>query len=66
MLGDGMADWPIENLSGKTPLSYADKPYMNYIASKGINGRAFTVPKSMKPESDTANMSIMGFDPLIS
>ncbi|MBQ7646024.1 MAG: cofactor-independent phosphoglycerate mutase, partial [Clostridia bacterium] len=65
MLGDGMADLPIDELGGKTPLAYADKPFMNHIANKGINGRVYTVPKSMKPESDTANMCVMGFNPLV-
>lgn len=65
LVGDGMADLPIKELDGKTPMTVADKPFMNYIASMGINGRAFTVPRSMTPESDTANLALMGYNPEI-
>ena len=60
---DGMADLPLAELEGKTPLSAAEKPGMDYIASKGQNGRVQTVPEGMVPESDTANLAIMGYDP---
>ncbi len=63
LVGDGMADIPLTELDGKTPLSAAHKPGMDYIASKGINGRVNTVPEGMVPESDTANLAIMGYDP---
>ena len=65
LVGDGMPDLPIPELGGKTPLAVANKPNMNYIASMGINGRAFTVPRSMTPESDTANLALMGYNPEI-
>ena len=63
LIGDGMADEPIARLDGRTPMSAATKPYMNYLASMGINGEADTVPEGMTPESDTANLAIMGYDP---
>ena len=63
LVGDGMADLPLAELEGKTPLSAAEKPGMDYIASKGQNGRVQTVPEGMVPESDTANLAIMGYDP---
>lgn len=65
LVGDGMADLPLSELEGKTPLSAAVKPAMDYIASKGINGRVCTVPEGMVPESDTANLAIMGYDPKV-
>lgn len=63
LVGDGMADLPLSELNGKTPLSAAHKPGMDYIAKHGINGRVNTVPAGMVPESDTANLAIMGYDP---
>ena len=65
ILGDGMADLPLSELEGRTPLTVAYKPNMNFIASKGINGRVNCVPEGMVPESDTANLAIMGYDPRI-
>lgn len=65
VLGDGMADRPVAELMGKTPLEAADTPNMDYIASHGILGRLKTVPDGMVPESDTANLAVMGYDPLI-
>lgn len=65
MLGDGMADLPIASLGKKTPLEVANKPTMDYLASKGINGMVDTVPEGMVPESDTANLAVMGYDPHI-
>lgn len=62
-LGDGMADYPSEELNGKTPLELAKKPNMDYFASKGVCGMAKTVPDGMKPGSDTANLSVMGYAP---
>ena len=64
MLGDGMADLPMKELSGKTPLEVADKPCMNRLASLGIMGMARTVYEGMKPGSDVANLCVMGFNPL--
>ncbi|MEG1742817.1 MAG: cofactor-independent phosphoglycerate mutase [Clostridia bacterium] len=63
LVGDGMADLPVKALDGKTPLQIADKPAMDYIAAHGINGMCSTVPDGMVPESDTANLAIMGYDP---
>ncbi len=65
MLGDGMADYKIESLGNKTPLEKANKPCMDYIAKNGFNGIAKTVPDDMVPESDTANLAILGYDPKI-
>ena len=63
ILGDGMADEPLEALGGKTPLAYANTPTMDELAGKGELGLAKTVPESMKPGSDVANLSVLGYDP---
>lgn len=63
MLGDGMADYPLEALAGKTPLAVANKPNMDDLAQHGCVGMAKTVPDGMPPQSDTANLSVMGYDP---
>ncbi len=65
MLGDGMADLPIAALGKKTPLEAANKPIMDMLASHGINGMVETVPEGMVPESDTANLAVMGYDPRV-
>ncbi len=65
VIGDGMADYPIASLGGKTPLEAADTPNFDFIASHGITGTMQTVPDGMVPESDTANLAIMGYDPKI-
>ena len=65
VLGDGMADEPMDILNGKTPLEVAEKPAMNSLAQKGEVGLAQTVPNGMSPGSDTANLSVMGYDPKI-
>lgn len=64
ILADGMADEPLEQLGGKTPLAYANTPCMDDLAGKGIMGLAKTVPDSMKPGSDVANLSVLGYDPM--
>lgn len=64
MLGDGMADYPIEALGGKTPLEVAKKPNIDRLAQDGELGMVKTVPEGMKPGSDVANLSAMGYDPL--
>lgn len=64
VLGDGMADEPIESLGGRTPLDYANTPCMDALASKGMMGMACTVPAGMAPGSDVANLAVMGYDPL--
>lgn len=65
MLGDGMADCPVEQLNGKTPLEAAHKPNMDFLAQHGAVGMCTTVPGGMPPGSDTANLSVMGYDPEI-
>ncbi|MBO5786885.1 MAG: cofactor-independent phosphoglycerate mutase [Clostridia bacterium] len=65
MLGDGMADLPIAEIGKKTPLEVANKPNMDMLASRGINGIVETVPEGMVPESDTANLAVMGYDPRV-
>ena len=63
ILGDGMADWPVDELDGKTPLEVANHPYMDLFAQNGAFGLVKTVPDGMKPGSDTANLSVFGYDP---
>ncbi|MGN0348975.1 MAG: cofactor-independent phosphoglycerate mutase [Roseburia sp.] len=63
ILGDGMADHPIESLGGKTPLEYANTPMLDALASKGELGMVQTIPEGMKPGSDTANLSVLGYNP---
>lgn len=63
VLGDGMADEPIESLGGKTPLSYAKTPEMDRLSSLSEIGMVHTIPDGMKPGSDTANLSVLGYDP---
>ena len=63
VLGDGMADRPIESLGNKTPLEYAKTPTMDKLASMGEIGMVHTVPDGMKPGSDTANLSVLGYNP---
>ncbi|MCH5317215.1 MAG: cofactor-independent phosphoglycerate mutase [Eubacterium sp.] len=63
VLYDGMADYPVPALGGKTPMMVADKPNLDYLAQRAEVGLVRTVPKGMKPGSDVANMSVMGFDP---
>ena len=65
ILGDGMADEPLEELGGKTPLAYADTPAMDALAGKSQIGMVKTVPEGMSPGSDTANLSVLGYDPKI-
>ncbi len=63
VLYDGMADYPVPALGGKTPMMLAKKPNLDYLAQRSEVGLVRTVPKGMKPGSDVANMSVMGFDP---
>lgn len=62
ILGDGMADWPVESLGGKTLLQYAHTPYMDMLAAKGRTGMLSTVPDGFHPGSEVANSSILGYD----
>ena len=63
VLGDGMADWPLESLNGGTPLSCAETPAMDELAKMSEIGMVATIPEGMAPGSDTANLSVMGYDP---
>ena len=63
VLGDGMADWPMESLGGGTPLSCAKTPVMDALAKVSEIGTVATIPEGMAPGSDTANLSVMGYDP---
>ncbi len=63
VLGDGMADKPIAELNNLTPLAYANTPMMDMLAAKSEIGMVHTVPDGMSPGSDTANLSVLGYDP---
>jgi len=63
VLGDGMADEPIKALGGKTPLEYADTPTLDRLSKISEIGMVHTIPEGMKPGSDTANLSVLGYDP---
>ncbi|MCK9298820.1 cofactor-independent phosphoglycerate mutase [Methanoculleus sp. YWC-01] len=63
ILGDGMADEPLAELGGRTPLEYAEIPNMDRIAREGRCGMLRTVPEGFEPGSDVANLSILGYDP---
>ena len=62
ILGDGMADLPVERLGGKTLLQYAHKPMMDQLAHEGRCGRLITVPEGFPPGSEVANTAILGYD----
>ena len=62
ILGDGMADLPVERLGGKTLLQYAHKPMMDQLAREGRCGRLLTVPERFPPGSEVANPAILGYD----
>lgn len=63
VLGDGMADEPLDELGGKTPLEYAATPTMDELAGRSEVGLAYMIPEGMKPGSDTANLAVLGYDP---
>lgn len=63
VLGDGMADEPLAKLGNRTPLSYADTPALDRLAKCSEIGMVRTVPEGMAPGSDTANLSVLGYDP---
>lgn len=65
VIPDGCADEPQESLGGKTPLQAANVPHMDAIAAAGVVGRANNVPASLPPGSDVANLSLLGYDPLV-
>ena len=62
ILGDGMADEPIAELGGQTPLQYARTPHMDRLAAAGVTGRLKTVADGFHPGSEVANMSVLGYD----
>ncbi|GFI71995.1 hypothetical protein IMSAG250_01203 [Clostridiales bacterium] len=64
VLYDGMADYPVPVLDGKTPMMVAKKPNLDYLAQRAEVGLVRTVAEGLKPGSDVANMSVMGFDPM--
>lgn len=64
LVGDGMADYPIADLGGMTPLEAAKTPNMDYIVKNGQAGIVKTIPRRMAPASDVAILSILGYDPL--
>ncbi len=63
ILGDGMADEPIDVLGGKTPIEYAKTPELDRLAPISEQGLAQTIPEGMSPGSDTANLAVLGYDP---
>jgi len=63
VLGDGMADWPLDEIGGRTPLEAAEKPNMDKLIKSGIAGTVHTIPEGMPAGSDVANLSVFGFDP---
>lgn len=65
ILGDGMADEPIESLGNKTILQATDTPFLDMLSKKSEIGMVHTVPDGMAPGSDTANLSVLGYDPKI-
>ena len=65
VLGDGMADYPIEAIDGMTPLEYAKTPTLDELSTKSEIGLVHTIPEGMSPGSDTANLSVIGYDPKV-
>ena len=63
LIGDGMSDYPLAALGGKTPLEAAKTPNMDFLAQNGIVGWTNNVPQGLPPASDVANMSIFSYDP---
>jgi len=61
--GDGMADWPCDELGGKTPLEAANKPNMDLLATRGELGLVATIPPGMPSGSDVGTMTMLGYDP---
>jgi 2,3-bisphosphoglycerate-independent phosphoglycerate mutase len=64
IVGDGMADYPVQSLGGKTPLMVARTPHMDFMAREGEIGLVRTVPEGFNPGSEIANLSIFGYDPI--
>jgi 2,3-bisphosphoglycerate-independent phosphoglycerate mutase len=66
LVGDGMADYPVEALGGQTPLEVAHTPWMDRMAREGVLGRVRTIPPGFPPGSDIASLVILGYDPAMS
>jgi 2,3-bisphosphoglycerate-independent phosphoglycerate mutase len=64
ILGDGMADEPVESLGNRTPLQVAQTPWMDRLARLGKSGLLHTIPGGMQPGSEVANLSVLGYDPV--
>ena len=64
VVGDGMADYPVESLGGKTPLMVARTPHMDWMANQGEIGLVRTIPDGFNPGSEIANLSIFGYNPV--
>jgi 2,3-bisphosphoglycerate-independent phosphoglycerate mutase len=64
LIADGMGDYPLAELEGKTPLQAADTPNLDYLAPRSVQGQCQTIPEGCPAGSDIANMALMGFDPL--
>jgi 2,3-bisphosphoglycerate-independent phosphoglycerate mutase len=64
IVGDGMADYPVQSLGGRTPLMVARTPHMDFMAREGEIGLVRTVPEGFNPGSEIANLSIFGYDPI--
>lgn len=65
LIGDGMADYPVPELNNRTPLEAAVKPNMDYLAQRGEMGLVKTIPDTLQPGSDVANLSVFGYDPRV-
>lgn len=65
VLGDGMADYPLDEIGGRTPLEYAKTETLDRLASVSEIGLVHTIPEGMSPGSDTANLSVIGYDPKV-
>lgn len=63
ILGDGMADEPLAELNGRTPLEVAETPFLDELSKKSELGLSHTIPEGMKPGSDTANLAVLGYNP---
>ena len=65
LIGDGMADYPVAELGGKTPLQAARTPNLDLLARQGVLGRVNTIPPGFAPGSDVANLTVFGYDPAV-
>ena len=63
LLGDGMADFPLEELGGRTPLEAASTPAMDDVARLGLSGLFYPIPDGFPPGSDIGNLSLFGYNP---